>query len=211
MSKVIWNNDGTGYMVKYSGEKVVQTYLIYTPQYGINRAIDGYIHYLCRHPSSIQQVMKKISVDGPPFASTESLGFSLSIIHPPQLRPYLDRLIRDTVHEFLYDEINKNTNISDILFMARIGAIRNWSKNCPICLIENTGDEHGWGGHHCRITLFRPCGHSICTDCNKELTKCPLCRETIIKTIKNHNHVRFDNEIIDQLANIVLKSYTPTL
>jgi hypothetical protein len=206
-SELIWNNDGTGYIVNYLNGIIVSQYCVYTPQYGIERAIDDYIHYICRHPLSIQQIMKKVSVDGPIYTSTESISFNLSMIHPKQSTQYLSTLIKDIVHKFLYDKINENTDdLSDILFMAKAGSIRDWSKDCPICLEEKIGDPHGWGGPYCQIILFRPCGHSICTKCNRELIKCPLCRRTIIKFI-NHNHARFDKEIIDQLTNMVLESY----
>src|SRR2546423_668387 len=104
----IWNDNKTGYKIEYCDEDEIRRHLIYTPQYGINRAIDGYIHYICRHPSSIQQVMKRMPVDGPYTFSTESIGFSLHLIHPEQSRPYLDKIIKDTIHEFLYNEINKD-------------------------------------------------------------------------------------------------------
>ncbi len=199
----IWGQDGTGYAVKYCDGREITRHLIYTPSCGIRNAIYGYIHYISRHPASIQQVMRRIPVDGPSFSSTECIGFSLNLIRPKQSRPYLDRLIIHTVHEFLYDEINTDNNPSDILFMAKIGAIRDWTINCSICLEEKMGNARGWNDSCTRITIFKPCGHSVCTDCNRDLHKCPLCREIIIKTIEQNN-VRFGDEIIEQLTDKVL-------
>ena len=128
---------------------------------------------------------------------------NLSMIHPEQSLFRLSRVIRDIIHEFLRNRIDES---SDILFMAKIGSMRDWTKDCSICLEDKIGDSNGWSGHHCQITLFRPCGHSLCTKCNKELTARPLCRETIIKYIK-HNYVRFDEAVIDELTNQVMSKY----
>ena len=91
---------------------------------------------------------------------------NLSMIHPEQSLFRLSRVIRDIIHEFLRNRIDES---SDILFMAKIGSMRDWTKDCSICLEDKIGDSNGWSGHHCQITLFRHCGHSLCTKCNKEL------------------------------------------
>lgn len=194
---IIWIDGDTGYDQN--------NITVYSLKYGIKRAIDDYIHYICRHPLSIQQLMKRIPVDGPSFSSTESISFNLSMIYLKPSTYHLTKLIKDVVHNFIMNEINNNNDL-DILFMAKIGYKRDWKKDCPICLTEKTGDPRGWGGYYCKITLFRPCGHSICTECNKDLTKCPLCRENINQYIK-HNYARFDDDVIEKLTNTVLKIF----
>jgi hypothetical protein len=203
----VWHDNDSGYRITYQNEKEVNRYLIYKPRYGIKQAIDGYIHYICQHPLSMQQVMNKVPVDGPSTFSTDSIGFSLSMIEPKQSRPYLDRIIQGIVYSYLRENINKNT---DIMFMAKIGAQRDWSKDCSICLENKIG-------HQCsckisctvysQITLFKPCGHSVCTPCSQKLNTCPLCRAPIREKLQHHQP-RFEEEILDYLVDKVMnKSY----
>lgn len=205
----VWHDDDSGYKITYQNDKEVNRHLIYKPRYGIKQAIDGYIHYICQHPLSMQQVMNKAPVDGPSTFSTESIGFSLCMIEPKQSRPYLDIIIRDIIHSYLYENINKNQN-SNIMFMAKIGSKRDWSKDCSICLENKIGHRCSCSvscASYSQITLFKPCGHSVCTPCSQKLNNCPLCRTSIMEKLQ-HNQPRFEEEILDYLANKVInKAY----
>jgi len=66
MNKLIWTDNEMGYIIKYIDEVEISRYCVYTLSYGSRKAIDGYIHYICRHPLSIQQVINNTVVDGPP-------------------------------------------------------------------------------------------------------------------------------------------------
>lgn len=204
MSKeIIWHQNGTGYIMNFNTPKC----LVYTPEYGVKIAIDNYIHYICQHPLSIQQVMNKLPVDGPPLASTNTIYFSLAMIRPEPGFLTLTHLIKDCIHEYLYNEItNNHDDSSDISFIIKASAIRDWTSNCSICLEDKIGVPLGWNDSCAQITLFRPCYHSVCSRCNNGLTICPLCRQPIIKFIE-HKHPRFNDDVINQLADKVWNQF----
>lgn len=180
--------------------------LLITPQEAIRQAIDEYIHYLCKNPINIQQIINKIPVDGPPQVSTQNIFFNLSLAHIKQIsEPF--RIILKIVHNFIYHQIKINEtefiNLCDIMFIIKIGTIRDWKKNCCICKAKNIGDPNGWGGSYCKISIFRPCGHSICTKCIGKIKKCPICKTYIDKFI-DPNDAFFSEEIINNLTKEVL-------
>lgn len=205
-SSIQWCDNNTGYItININGIDTRQC-LVYKPRYAIKRSVYEYLHYICREPVSIHQIMNKESyVTGPPQSSTESIFFNLSFSHPKiPLDLFLIRTIRETIHEIVYNTVLTSSDAydSDIVFIVKIGAVRNWKQNCCICMNEKIGDPCGWGGAHCNIMIFRPCGHSICQDCFKNFELCPLCRSPIMHTM-NHRDPQWAPEVIESLTNII--------
>jgi hypothetical protein len=51
-------------------------------------------------------------------------------------------------------------------------------KECCICLSDNITDST------MKFVIFAPCGHyCCCTQCAKQVTKCPMCRANIVQLV----------------------------
>lgn len=129
----------------------------------------------------------------------------------PQLTSYelmkYNKIIMKTVWDYLYNtipNIQLSANLDDYTFLAKIGSIRDWTKDCVICLDEKTGHVCDCG--HSEIVIFRGCGHSMCRHpCFDEYkTKhntCPICKTKITKVFDNNN-IWFPSESINKIVNI---------
>lgn len=211
---VEWEDENIGFL--YQNGNLRRN--CYSQPYAIKRAIFEYIADLCRTPASIQQIFaNKINhtsnpVPGPQPSSTYSLNFQLSMAYPSIINKYhLMKVMCESIRDYLYKTLSTlvmTAETSDLLFMAKIGSTRDWAKDCSICLLGKIGDPHGWGGHHQRISIFRPCGHSVCeTPCYARLQlhhlKCPICRIPITKSFSHHGQY-FSREIIDLIYDDIM-------
>ena len=70
----------------------------------------------------------------------------------------------------------------------RGGVIRNIP--CPSC-IEDFDDVNR------RPLILVPCGHTICSQCAKQLQTCPLCRSRIDKLLTNYLFTSNDGDFVD--------------
>jgi hypothetical protein len=87
---------------------------------------------------------------------------------------------------------------SDLDFLRLLGTMRNYKTGCPICLENSTmGVTCGCG--YTEITIFRPCGHSMCAKTcfknfatsalanNQVSLSCPMCRANISSILSPEN------------------------
>ena len=70
----------------------------------------------------------------------------------------------------------------------RGGVIRHLT--CPICF-EDFDDVNR------QPQILMPCGHTICSQCAKQLQKCPLCRSRIDKVVPNYLFTSNDGDFVD--------------
>lgn len=90
---------------------------------------------------------------------------NLSINHFRQIEKMIQKNLPQLYCDFLLQQQYKlsDQNISDTLFLSLLGKKRNWKKDCAICLEQDImGTKCNCG--HTEITVFRPCGHSICSN-----------------------------------------------
>ena len=91
------------------------------------------------------------------------------------------RMLREGLAKYVTG-LGRESPVSDGLFLATVGAKRNWKSGCVICLSDKMmGTTCGCG--HTEIVMFRPCGHSICIEpCFKKMMgrlNIPLGRRTV--------------------------------
>lgn len=211
---VVWSKDNSGYgwrKTKYGG------YTCCTLEIGIRDGIRGYFNHICLRPMEIQQLLqekkenKKITLSFPHSGSTYAPLFSLNTVYP-QIGSYFmhkfNEVIMNVVWDYLYEiipTVQLSPDLDNYTFLVKIGSMRNWTKDCVICLNEKTGHVCNCG--HSDIVIFRPCGHTMCKDpCYKKYKKkydvCPVCKNHIDKVFSN-NSVWFSSKSIDGLVDIV--------
>jgi hypothetical protein len=127
----------------------------------------------------------------------------------------LRELIPKIIINDLLELINTNKlslDKSDAEFVLLISLKRNWRQICVICLEHHTGKTCNCG--HSEITMFRPCGHTVCSNpCFRELWRsknfiCPICRTLVTKTFDATNiKVSSDITDIDILVETVINKF----
>lgn len=96
------------------------------------------------------------------------LGFRFIEDRNIQIDNYRKRAIINNMPNFIINELTKvlenktSDNIGNFEFLARLGLKRDWKSGCVICQTEDIKGTICTCGHT-EITIFRPCGHSICT------------------------------------------------
>lgn len=165
--KIVWEKDDEGRY--YHGKNLSSSSLVYRRKKWTKFELCLFLVQVVSNP--------KYWEDG---KFTKKLSFSNSFI---PVYPYFHFHEKSKILEIFngpildkFIEIIKNTdintpNLSDFLFLAKLGTIRNWKKICCICLTEDImGTTCGCG--HTEIAVFRPCGHAICAKpCFQDLVK----------------------------------------
>jgi len=85
--------------------------------------------------------------------------------------------------------------VSDVDFLYSVGMKRNWKESCSICLNNKIGDTYGNG--YTKITMFRPCGHTVCTQpCMRQ-----IANSSNIAFGSNLHYIDEDNQKFKEIDN----------
>lgn len=156
---ITWNDNGLGIEKIGDSSKTITSIEI-----GIKRAIHNYCVLLLNNPTTLQEIY-----NGKKIILTKRPDF-LDLINCIRPRINYNKLyvhigIMCTVFMKNYFEIIISSNINihtNFTLVGLTGLKRNWKECCAICLEDNhMGKTCNCG--HTEITMFQPCGHTICT------------------------------------------------
>lgn len=163
--RIVWNDDGkTGRMITQYENRGTSTTTIYKREYGIYQACISAALALINNPEELQK--------DEPICTLHRPSFTLMCIYPElplyEVRELVEKIkpLGKIIKEYIGDKSG-----TDIEFLLELGKHRNWKKECAICLTEDIMGTTCKCGHT-EITIFRPCGHSVCTQpCFKGMMK----------------------------------------
>lgn len=207
-SKIEWNENGLkGFRIEGS-----KKYTIYSPQYGI---LEICIEVAKRIINSPNQLEKDAPICDMRFGINP-----LSLVYP-KVDAYTKMKIMSVVSKigpYVKEGLKgllMNDKQSDSEFLMALSMKRNWKQGCAICLADKImGTTCSCG--HTEITIFRPCGHSVCSNpCAKDLfktneTKCHMCGQTIEHSFETQN-VRVDNPLVLSICINFMEKYAKEL
>jgi hypothetical protein len=209
-SIIEWQDENCGYLTerRYLTERqdslYTRRYMIYSRRYCVRKAVDNYLHYLSRTPITIQEIMTGAPVTEPWYRSGDSISSSIMSAYPAFLlidARWVRETIQRVVHDCIRSEMGSVIN-DDVHFMIKTSAVRDWSKNCCICLETDIGIFSKWYQTSIRkIIIFRPCGHSVCGHCF-QFDVCPLCRSPIASYFE-HQKPKWSMDVIERLTTEV--------
>lgn len=162
VTTVEWNKNGeTGYKITTRNGSIVSESLVYSRRYAIEAACREATRALINDPVELQK--------DDPQCILQLRDDALTRVHPrlgvtdiSQIRESI-RSLGKLVKEHVC------TGPSDDEFLLSLGKRRNWKQECAICLTENIMGTTCTCGHT-EIAIFRPCGHSVCTQpCFREM------------------------------------------
>jgi hypothetical protein len=202
-TEVTWENEHEGMMkITYSSGGVRTT-----TAYSLQRAVEN----LC-YTAAIRLINSPLELQKEePLSTVGRQAFSpLQCVYPEIPFPKSHEIHKkiEKLGTFLKKELlefgRKETDENDLEFLFHLGLKRNWKRECAICLVDDImGTTCGCG--HTEITVFRPCGHSVCTNpCAQEIMKSNNIetRERRIETTEGSTMIIVGTTDVSNIRNI---------
>lgn len=122
----------------------------------------------------------------------------MDVIHPA-----LPMFLQDALEASKTKPYNKMTNLE---FICGISYSRDWFDDCPICFESMFCKKCV----HRHATIFRPCGHAMCSDCSSTFTTCPTCKSHIASRFSSAGDIALPESmygVIFEKVPIIMREY----
>jgi hypothetical protein len=163
--EVIWESDRRGTLKTKYGSKTV-----FSHEYGLENCCYEAAQTLANDPDELKK-------ENPECKLRTGMGAALDTMYP-FLTIQQQKSIQDQIKELggklkaaFLEDVKLDDTKSDIDFLLVLGLKRDWKSGCAICLTDKIMGTTCTCGHT-EITIFKPCGHSACTNpCMREVMK----------------------------------------
>lgn len=151
-----WNDDKSGYKKHNSGGGK-----IYKRLYSIELQIMSYCTILINSPEKWKNNEKVKYRRFGCFQPIERTYPLLSYYEMDKIYDEIEKLVPQKLEDIIKTLDIRNPSLSNFEFLALLGKERNWKEGCAICLAEKIMGTSCTCGHT-EISVFRPCGHTLC-------------------------------------------------